>query len=172
MGRPSRGLVSCALLLAIGAGVADANARPADHLAPLSWLVGEWAGATGTSTVLLSTHWCDEGNFLLREFLIRDRDGNEIGGTQRIGWDAKLQRIKSWSFDSQGGHGAGLWRQEGDRWLVDSTEVTADGQEVKLATTYTPQGGDKFVWEVKNAQLSDAELPAMQIEFTRAKTQE
>lgn len=165
-------LVFVGLMLAICTTADDAKADPTEHLAALSWLVGEWTGTTGNGTVMLSTEWCDDGHFLLREFLITDNDGNEIGGSQRIGWDAKRKQIKSWSFDSQGGHGEGNWRRDGERWIVDSTEITADGHEVKLSTTYVPKGGDKFLWEVKNAKLPNAQLPAMQIEFTRAKAEE
>ena len=147
---------------------AEAPPTPADHLQPLAWLIGEWTGTTDYGAVLVSSHWCDGGNFIVREFLVRGDDGMAAGGTQRIGWDPIKRRIKSWTFDSQGGFGEGYWRQDGERWVVESTEVTADGRQVTLSAVYTPVEDGKFAWEIKASPVVDRPLPAQRVEFSRA----
>jgi hypothetical protein len=138
------------------------------RLQPLAWLLGEWAGNTEDSSILLSTHWSDGGKYLLRKFLVRSAGGETIVGTQRIGWDPIAGRIKSWTFDSQGGMGEGVWQPEGDRWIVNSTDVTADGKKSQTSAVYVPGADGRFVWEVKSANVAGENLPAGRIEFKRA----
>jgi uncharacterized protein (TIGR02246 family) len=145
-----------------------------EHLQPLSWLLGEWIGTADGVTVLLSSQWSSDGNYIVREFLIR-RDGHEdISATQRIGWDASAGRIKSWTFDSQGGSGEGHWRHDGDRWVVESLDVTADGKESKTLTANVPAADGQFhcevtsAWDAENAPSNGANLPKLRVEFKRA----
>ena len=144
----------------------------AAHLEPLEWLLGEWVGKTDNGTVLVSSRWSDGGNYIVREFLARSADGEEIGGTQRIGWDATKGQVKSWSFDSQGGTGEGYWQNDSKHWVVESKEVLADGQVVTATATYTPVDRDSFVWEIKCLALPETGEAELRIEFQRAKVDE
>lgn len=139
-----------------------------DHLQSLGWLIGEWAGSSDNGNVLVSSHWSDGGNFIVREFIMRTADGDEAGGNQRIGWDPSSNRIKCWSFDSQGGFGEGFWRHDGKSWFVESEEVLADGSKSATTTVYTPEGDGRFAWEVKRAKVGDVSLPMQRNEFVRA----
>jgi hypothetical protein len=142
-----------------------------DRLEPLAWLLGEWIGNADDAVVLLSSHWSGDGNYIVREFLIR-RDGHEdISASQRIGWDASSRGIRSWTFDSQGGSGEGHWRRDSDRWVVDSTEITAEGTKSKTVAVYVPRGDDQFTTELKSMPDKNRDattLPTLRFEFTRA----
>ena len=145
-----------------------------ERLQPLSWLLGEWVGTAKDAVILLSSQWSVDGKYILREFLIR-RDGHEdISATQRIGWDASAGAIKSWTFDSLGGSGEGHWRRDGDRWVVNSQDVTADGKESKTVTTYTPAADGQFQCEVKGSwdaaegKPAGGNLTPLRVEFKRA----
>ena len=122
-----------------------------ENLKPLGWLLGEWAAKTDNTSILVSSHWNDEGNFILREFVVAHDNGETVTGTQRIGWDPVARQIKSWTFDSEGGSGEERWRQEGNRWLVDTVDVTADGQQGKTSCVYIPGDARRFTWEVAGA---------------------
>jgi uncharacterized protein (TIGR02246 family) len=145
-----------------------------EHLQPLNWLVGEWAGTTPDAVILLSSQWSGDGNYILREFLVRREGHDEISATQRIGWDASAGEIKSWTFDSQGGSSEGRWRRDGDRWVVASDDITADGKESKTSTVYTPVADGRFQCEVKGAwdeadgKSAAGNLSALRVEFKRA----
>lgn len=146
---------------------------PADSLDSLEWLLGEWTALTDNAVVLVSAHWCDGGAFIEREVVVRPAGQPEVGGTQRIGWDPIKKAIKSWTFDSTGGTGEGYWRRErnsdgGDSWIVESNEVLADGQTSTTTAKFTPQGADRFLWEVERATVDGAHLPKLKIEFVRA----
>jgi uncharacterized protein (TIGR02246 family) len=145
-----------------------------EHLQPLNWLVGEWAGTTADAVILLSSQWSGDGNYLLREFLIRREGHDEISATQRIGWDASAGEIKSWTFDSQGGSSEARWRRDGDRWVVASDDVTADGKESKTSTVYTPVADGQFqcevqgAWDAAGGKPAAENLNALRVEFKRA----
>jgi hypothetical protein len=138
------------------------------HLQELTWLLGEWAGKADDSAMLVSARWSDGNNYIVREFIVRNQNGDAITGTQRIGWDPLSQRIKSWSFDSHGGMGEAMWRQDGSKWIVESVDVTADGMKLRSVTVYTPDGENRFVWEVRNANTGENKIAPRRVEFTRA----
>ncbi|HMO85072.1 MAG TPA: hypothetical protein PKC18_09160, partial [Lacipirellulaceae bacterium] len=66
-----------------------------------------------------------------------------------------------WMFSSQGGIGEGRWQQDGDRWVVESTHVTADGRQAKTTAVYARGDGDELIVEMTSSWLSPAEeMPA------------
>jgi uncharacterized protein (TIGR02246 family) len=145
-----------------------------EQLRPLEWLLGEWVGATDDAAILVSSHWSDDGQYIIREFLIRGDGRDDISATQRIGWDSSAEKIKCWTFDSQGNSGEGTWRRDGERWLVDAVEVLADGKKSKSSSVYVPGVDGQFVSEVKSDWAStdvaadSPKLPALRVEFKRA----
>ncbi len=149
-------------------GGADAAQSPGEPLQPLAWLLGEWTGMTDNAVVLVSAHWCEGGAFIERQFVVKRAGQEDVGGTQRIGWDPVGGRIKCWTFDSLGGTGEGYWRHDGDTWIVESNEVLADGGHSSTKTVLTPQGTGRFHWEVESASVDGVDLPKQRIEFVRA----
>jgi uncharacterized protein (TIGR02246 family) len=138
-----------------------------ENLKPLEWLVGEWVGVSEDSVILVSSRWSDTGNYIIREHAVIG-DGGEVTGTERIGWDPSAREFRSWTFDSQDGRGEGRWKREGDRWVVDTTEVTADGKKATTSTLVTPGGEDQYVWEVKSSKIGDQNVAPQRVKFTRA----
>jgi uncharacterized protein (TIGR02246 family) len=112
------------------ASVHETNIEPSnnsDRLQPLHWLIGKWqmkaSGITATSTY----HWIAGQSYLQREYEV-DNNGKVISsGTQIIGWNPRVQRLCSWSFDSAGGCGTGVWTPLADGWQIESKGVLADG---------------------------------------------
>jgi uncharacterized protein (TIGR02246 family) len=145
-----------------------------ERLEPLAWLLGEWIGRSGDAVVLLSSQWSGDGNYILREFLIRREGQEDISATQRIGWDASAGEIRSWTFDSLGGSGEGSWRRDGDRWVAESQDLTADGKESKSSTVYIPVADGHFqceakgVWDAADGKAADGNLNVLRVDFKRA----
>ena len=55
-----------------------------------------------------------------------------------IGWDPKTSQLKSWSFDSEGGHGEGHWTRVGDdQWIVKAQGSLRDGSATSATQTIT-----------------------------------
>jgi uncharacterized protein (TIGR02246 family) len=139
-----------------------------DRLQALQWLIGEWVGPTDGGAILVSSRWSDGGHYIVREFAERAGDGEVISGSQRIGWDPSSHRIKCWTFDSHGGSGEGVWRNEGDRWIIDTTEVMPDGTKATASAMYAPIGEGRFVWEAAGGKVGDKNVPTRRVEFKRA----
>jgi uncharacterized protein (TIGR02246 family) len=126
---------------------ADPAITPHAHLEPLSWLLGEWVDEAAASVVSSNTRWSDDGNFLLRDFTIQVGGKPAMKGTQRIGWDPRSHQIKSWVFDSEGGHGEALWSRDGNRWIVKAWGVLHDGRTATATQVYTVESPHLVRWK-------------------------
>ena len=119
---------------------APRNARFDD----LAWLLGEFSGRSAEGThVVMSGMMSRDGNFLMRQIMVTAPDGREHSLSQRIGWDPLAGRFKSWTFLSDGGYGEGMWKREGQSWIVNSTEVSPEGKRSSATGIYsqiTPDG--------------------------------
>jgi uncharacterized protein (TIGR02246 family) len=126
---------------------ADTRLTPHERLEPLAWLVGVWVDETSSSIARTSTRWSDDGNFLLVDVTIQVEGRPALLGTQRIGWDPLTQQVMSWAFDSDGGHGVGLWAHDGNRWVVKSTRVLSDGRTATSTQVYTLENPHLVRWK-------------------------
>jgi uncharacterized protein (TIGR02246 family) len=105
--------------------------RPQSHyerLQQLEWLIGEWVDADDDAVVETNCRWTKNRNFITRTFKVYVEDRIDLEGTQVIGWDASIGKIRSWMFDSEGGFGVGVWSNRGNRWTVQSLRVLPDGK--------------------------------------------
>lgn len=138
------------------------------QLRKLDWLIGEWAGKVKETEMLVSAHYSEDGNFLVRTCMVRAPGGEVLMGTERIGWDGDKETFKSWTFDSTGSASEAVWREVDGRWLVESSVVMPDGERATTQASYQPTGPDSFLWKVAESQLAADKLPAQQVEFRRA----
>ena len=122
----------------------DDSLSPHDRLKPLAWLVGDWVDEGSDAVVQISCKWSEDKNYLLVDFNAKIQGKPAMKSSQRIGWDPLTQKIKSWVFDSDGGHGEGLWAQVENRWVIKSTAVLPDGQTGSATIVLEPQGKDSY----------------------------
>ena len=78
-----------------------------DRLSELEWMVGDWVDESDNVKSTSSVTWADNYSFLIRAFEIEVKGEKPTTGTMFIGWDPQTGQIKSWLFDSNGGHGEG-----------------------------------------------------------------
>jgi uncharacterized protein (TIGR02246 family) len=125
-----------------------------EHLAELDWLVGEWADSSAKGEVArVAYQWDDNQNFLIGEFTSTFKQFAIGGGTHRIGWDAGNKKIRSWTFETGGGFGGGMWTRDGNQWTIKSTATLNDGKQMSAtgiltrvdANTMTLQYRDRAV---------------------------
>jgi len=130
------------------------------QLSALDWLVGTWKdsggeGVQGSSTIERALN----DNFLTWTYSMVDADGREASGTQVIGWDPTLGRIRSWVFDSEGGFSEKVWTQDGARWLLQTRAVLPDGGQGSEEQTLTVVDQDTFTWSSASRQVDGQALP-------------
>ena len=73
-------------------------------------MIGSWVDDDDdvATTIETTCKWAKNQNFIVRTFSITNRDRVTTSGVQFIGWDPSAKRIRSWVFDSDGGHGEGI----------------------------------------------------------------
>jgi uncharacterized protein (TIGR02246 family) len=123
----------------------DDSLSPHDRLKPLGWLAGDWVDEDSDAVIQISCKWSEDKNYLLVEHQSKVQGKPEMKSSQRIGWDPLTQKIKSWVFDSDGGHGEALWTQVDDRWVIKSTAVLPDGQTGSATIVLESQGKDAYL---------------------------
>ena len=145
---------------------------PHDRLSELAWLIGDWEEADKTTGLSVRSQyvWARGGSFITRNITVK-RDGSTIlEGWQIIGWDPVEERIRSWTFDGEGGFAGGLWTREGDRWLLRESGVTPEGRRTSADNTIAKLGDDRFTWESNNRTLDGEPQPGIsRIEIHRVK---
>ena len=76
-----------------------------------------------------NVRWADNQSFLIRDYQVEVNGEKATSGTMFVGWDPQTGQIKSWLFDSDGGHGEGLWTRTGEKeWVVKAQGVLRDGR--------------------------------------------
>jgi uncharacterized protein (TIGR02246 family) len=100
-----------------------------DNLKELEWMVGDWVDESADAKVGSSIKWALNRNYLVREYSVEIKDEAPMSGVMWLGFDPQSQQIKSWVFDSNGGHGTAIWTRSGDnQWVLKAQGVTRDGR--------------------------------------------
>ena len=129
------------------------------QLQQLAWLQGDWIDEGEDSAVIFSCAASDGGNFLLRKFSIHVAGEEAMSGVQRIGWDPLTGKLRTWTFDSEGGYTEGCWHRDNDRWVLKSAGVTADGQTASSTNIYTLVNEHTMTWQSVDHEIAGVELP-------------
>jgi uncharacterized protein (TIGR02246 family) len=114
------------------------DVSPGERLRELEWMIGPWVDESGDSKVESDVRWADNNSYLIRTYKARIQSENPTSGTTFIGWDPQSGQIKSWNFDSEGGHGEGLWTRVSDtEWVVKAEGVLRDGRPTSATQIHT-----------------------------------
>ncbi|MDB5388822.1 MAG: hypothetical protein JWM11_4468 [Planctomycetaceae bacterium] len=131
----------------------------AEQLQQLDWLVGEWVDENGDTLVHTAYHWSADKHYLLSEYSVQGPGRPAVQGTQRIGWDPRVQKLHSWTFDTAGGFNEGLWSRSGDQWIVKITGVAADGRSRSATNILTQLSQDHATYQSRDRVVGGEVLP-------------
>jgi uncharacterized protein (TIGR02246 family) len=137
----------------------DPSLTPHQRLEELAWLVGDWTDESPDSVVRATCRWTPDGHFLLRDFTVQVQGKPVMTVNERIGWDPSTRQIKSWVFDSEGGHGTGLWSRAGNEWVIKSTGVMPDGRIATATHALTRLGPQSARWTSVERTVGDRVVP-------------
>lgn len=139
--------------------------HPLDELA---WLVGTWEDNDGTTQIITECDWALNQQFLKRSFRVFVDSELTLHGEQWIAWDPQLQQIRSWTFDSEGGRGEGLWIRDDNQWLVKTAYTLADGTSASSLNVHTFVDNDRMLWRSINREIGGELQPDIpEVEVTR-----
>lgn len=141
---------------------------PEDRLGDLSFLLGRWEGGPKGDEVALTFTKDPDGPFLIGKFA-RQADGKpSVAGTMRIGRDAERHQLRSWHFDTDGGHGQALWLRDGDKWVLDAVGATGDGKPTAAVNLLSRLGPNEITWRSIDRLIDGRPVPdTMPIKLTR-----
>ncbi len=131
------------------------------QLSALGWLVGKWQAKTELATGESDVRWIANQAYLQRDYVNRSGDKVISSGTQIIGWDPESQQLRSWSFDSSGGHGIGTWTAVPEGFRIDSTGMLSDGTPTSSVDLLVrvPDADRLLGWRSTNRKAGQAQLP-------------
>ena len=132
-----------------------------EKLKDLEWMIGSWVDDDDDDATTIETtcKWAKNQNFMVRTFSISIRDRVTTSGVQIIGWDPSAKKIRSWVFDSDGGHGEGIWTKKGKSWHILTKDTLTNGQKASAVNILTPQDKSRFTWESIDRQVAGQVLP-------------
>jgi uncharacterized protein (TIGR02246 family) len=132
-----------------------------DKLKDLEWMIGSWVDDDDDEATTIETtcKWAKNQNFIVRTFSISIRDRLTTSGVQIIGWDPTSKQIRSWVFDSDGGHGEGFWTKKGKSWYIQTRDTLTNGQKATGVNILTPMDKNRFTWESVDRQAGGQLLP-------------
>ncbi|MCX7426003.1 MAG: SgcJ/EcaC family oxidoreductase [Planctomycetia bacterium] len=145
----------------------DVSLSPHDRLQPLAWLVGDWVDEGSDAVVRISCKWSADKNYLLMDFQAQVQGKPALKSEQRIGWDPLTQKVKSWVFDSDGGHGEGIWSQVAGRWVIKSSAVMPDGTTGSATIVIERAGNDRYTMKGFDRIRGDEAEPDFEIAIVR-----
>ena len=131
------------------------------RLQQLQWLVGNWETGSEGTTVRTTIRWIANRSFLQSEYSVRQNGLTTSSGVQIIGWDPQADRVRSWSFDSLGGHGTSLWTPAAEGWRIESRGVLADGTPTSSQDflVRVPKEDNVFGWRSVQRKIGNTTLP-------------
>lgn len=127
------------------------------QLQELSFLIGTWVDQDKNATIRTVGAWSANHNFITRQFSVKVDNRVQLAGTQIIGWDAAAERIRSWVFDSEGGFSQETWKKDGDRWVITSAGVLADGRRASALNILRRVDDEHLSWQSTEREV-DGEL--------------
>ncbi len=139
----------------------------AERLKPLEWLIGDWIDESRESIVLTSYKWSANKNYILGEIKVRMQGRDAMDISQRIGWDPLTKRIKSWQFDTEGGHGESVWTNAGNHWVVKATGVRRDGTPSSATNLITPTSKESYTWRSTDHVVGTEMVPSTEVKIVR-----
>lgn len=137
-----------------------ASSPNAPHLQPIEWLLGNWTeeGAKGDQ-LEVAYSWAESQNFIVSSYAFTSKGVPLSGGTQWIGWDAAAKQLRSWTFESSGGLGQGVWSNAGDKWTIKFEMILPDGKKLTASNTITKVDADHATWQSTGRTMDGQALP-------------
>ena len=142
---------------------AQDSAVHSEYLSAIDWIEGEWLLEGPDGVVHVNANWIDDGNAIEVKFSRKESTFVKNLATMRIGYDPQSRRIKSWTFDSAGGHGTSTWAKVADQntWLLKNEAVLPDGKGVSASQLLTiDESGTKIVWTTFDRAIDGVVTPS------------
>jgi uncharacterized protein (TIGR02246 family) len=138
-----------------------------DAIDDLGWLIGDWVAEGPHAAAEISCTWGKDESYIVTQLKLRPEVGEPFSATQVIGWDPSTQKIRSFMFDSRGGFNEGVWINEGDAWVVRSTESHPNGKRTNSMKIYSRVDENTAIWESIDDEVAGQPGAELRMRITR-----
>jgi len=138
-----------------------------DYLMPLSLLEGEWIDENPSGSTRVHYHWNEEKTFLLGEYTVQVNGRPAMKSSQRLGWDPVQQKIRSWTFDADGGFSEGYWTPTESGWIVNSTATLPSGEIGTATLSVTLLDDDRITVSSRDRVIGNVVEEPFEIQIVR-----
>jgi len=128
-------------------------------LGELEWLIGDWVDQDDSGSVETNFRWSKDYAFINGTFRVTAGDRVDLEGTQVIGWDPLVKKIRSWIFDTKAGFGEGEWSSAGNKWTVKVKSTLGTGEKASSINIYTYVDPNSFTWQSVSREVDGELLP-------------
>jgi uncharacterized protein (TIGR02246 family) len=142
----------------------ESTAGAGGALKELQWMVGDWKG--DKEGIDVSVRWALNQAFLLQEYKVKQGDSG-IHVKQLVGFDPLTGQIKSWTFDSLGGYGEGLWTREGNSWVIQTAGVLPEGQTGTAVNVIRRVDDNHAVFQAKSREVGGQPIADSEVKLMR-----
>jgi hypothetical protein len=104
----------------------------------------------------------------VQDYTVAGKDGDDLRVTQWIGFDPSTAQIRSWTFDSRGGYGDGLWTREDNTWRSETTGVLPDGRIGTSFNTIRFVDDTHLEWRSTGRNVEGQPMPDAEVRLVRS----
>ncbi len=137
----------------------------------LDWLIGTWEAKSDESEVLTTYEWWGDKSYIRVNITIKKK-GETREGFQMIGKDRATGKIRSWTFDRDGGFGESTWARDGKKWMQESAGVLDDGSVMTATNILTPIDSNTFTFQSVERSIGGEDvddIPPVRVTRVKAK---
>lgn len=114
-----------------------------EYLREFDWMIGEWVDESDNARIRSSIRWGLNNNYILRDYSIEVAGEKAMTGLMILGYDPQAGQVKSWVFDSEGGHGEAYWvRVNDNQWVLKARGHLRDGSPTSATQVVTQLSDD------------------------------
>jgi uncharacterized protein (TIGR02246 family) len=143
---------------------AEENPGAGGALKDLKWMIGDWVAEK--EGINVSVRWALNRAFLLQAYKMKGAEG-EVEVQQLVGFDPLTGKIKSWTFDSLGGYGEGLWTREGNSWEIETAGVLPNGQTGTAVNAIRCVDDQHAVFAARNREIGGQPIADSEVKLVR-----
>lgn len=135
------------------------TASPANDLADLEWLIGDWTAEENGAITESKCRWVANKQFVERSYTTTMVDGSVTSGLQIIGLNPQSNKIQSWSFTADGGNAIGVWAAIDSGWAARVNGTTGTGDVTSAVNTLKRIDDNAYAWQSTTRTIGDVSLP-------------
>ncbi len=127
-----------------------------DKLSDVEGLIGDWVASVGDNgKFTMDFRWEPSGAWMIGRGRYVSPDTDPVTMTVRIGWNTAVDKIVSWTFDSEGGFSKAVWTESSDKWVMKALGVNGEGESTSSTQSIEVVDTEAVLWSFTSRVIGD-----------------